>query len=214
MSAAAASKRVTSPYGRATNIAPSNPLTIMRACSRTGSIDAYRPLGPALGEHLGEPGLVPLQEVHDGALHGDGKSLILSGQHAAQAHALSAQDVSVQAHVSLKLGQGSTPGRVQLLESDHEAVRVPHEEGLAELCLRSEVVVKRRFRELELGGHVGIAEAVEASALDEALGHVEHLRRRADLAPARVLGHAFSSFRSAWRVVAVEPHGRPLTFTY
>ena len=38
MSAAAASKRVTSPYGRATNIAPSNPLTIMRACSRTGSM--------------------------------------------------------------------------------------------------------------------------------------------------------------------------------
>ena len=146
---------------------------------------------------------------------GAGRSLILSGPTCRTGtYALSTQDVSVQAHVSLKLGQGSTPGRVQLLESDHEAVRVPHEEGLAELCLRSEVVVKRRFRELELGGHVGIAEAVEASALDEALGHVEHLRRRADLAPARVLGHAFSSFRSAWRVVAVEPHGRPLTFTY
>ena len=44
--------------------------------------------------------------------------------------------------------------------------------------LPGEVVVEGRLRDLQLGGNVGIAEPVEATDLDETLGHVEDLGGR------------------------------------
>ena len=64
-----------------------------------------------------------------------------------------------------------------------EALGVARDQRLAELGLAGEVVVEAGLGDRQLGGDVGVAEAVEAAHLDEPFGDVEDARRAVSPSP-------------------------------
>ena len=63
----------------------------------------------------------------------------------------------------------------------HETAGVTGDERFTEGGLTGEVVVQGSFSDLQLGGDVGVAEAVEPADLDQPLGHVQDPRGRAGI---------------------------------
>ncbi len=109
---------------------------------------------------------------------GLGEGLVLGGEHAAQAHPFFAQHLGVQARVRVELGGGGRDVGVDRCERVRETLRVASDERLAQLGLAGEVVVEAGLGEGQLGGHVRVAEAVEAADLDESFGGIEDARAR------------------------------------
>jgi uncharacterized protein (TIGR03086 family) len=124
-----------------------------------------------------QPRLVGIEELDDRVPHPLWEGLVLGREHAAQAHPLVAQDVQVQVGVGFELGRRVDRVRVEGCEGLGEAVRVPTDERLPQLGFAREVIMQRGFGELQLGGHVCVAEAIEATALGEVLGRIKNLGR-------------------------------------
>jgi len=114
--------------------------------------------------------------VQDGVAHRFRQRVVVGREHAAEAHALVSQDVGVDAGVGGEPGWGVAAACVDLLERFGEAGGVAADQRFAELGLSGKVVVEAGLGEAELGGDVGIAEAVEAAALHEPFGAVEDPR--------------------------------------
>ena len=171
---------VTSPKGRATSIAPSRPLTIIRAVALADPVNvrvpSFRPRSRTRASHR----FVLVEEADQGVSHGSRQRLEFGGHHAAQAHALIAQDVEVQPGVGVELGRSIDRAGVHLRQRLGEAGGIALDESLAEFRLAGEVVVERGLGDLQLCGDVGVAEAVEATDLHQPFGHVEDLGGRPD----------------------------------
>ena len=107
------------------------------------------------------------------------------------------QHLKVQPRIAFELGwrvrDAGLDGRQRL----GEARRIACEERLAEFRLARKMVVQGRFGDLQLGGDVGVAEAVEPADLDQSLGDIEDPRCGIGIA-ALTCGHdRCLSFRRA-----------------
>src|ERR1700722_7638829 len=89
-----------------------------------------------------------------------------------------AQDIEVEIGIGIEAGSGFGSASLHGRQRLGKAGGVASKKSLTQFCLPGEVVVEGRLRDLQLGGNVGIAEPVEATDLDETLGHVEDLGSR------------------------------------
>src|ERR671923_1320132 len=140
------------------------------------AVEHDRAVRLAFLEDGGEPALVVVEEADHLLAHRFGQRLVIGRQHAAQAHALLVQDIRVDAGVCVELGRRVATGGVDSLECGGEAGGVALDERPAELRLAGKVVVQAGFGDAQLSGDVGVAEALEAAALDEPLRAVEDPR--------------------------------------
>src|SRR5919108_5647631 len=140
------------------------------------AVEHDRAVRLAFLEDGGEPALVVVEEADHLLAHRFGQRLVIGRQHAAQAHALLVQDIRVDAGVCIELGRRVAAGGVDPLECGGEAGGVALGERPAELRLAGKVVVQAGFGDAQLGGDVGVAEAVEPATLDEPLRAVEDSR--------------------------------------
>ena len=128
----------------------------------------------ALIEQAREPYLVGRKEHLQRLLHRCRQRPVFRRGHAAQAHAVLGQHIRVQLHVRAQARGCACRGRVDLVQRARKGRRVTLDEPASQFRLGGEVIVQRGLGEPDLGGDVGVAEAVEAARLHEVLGDVEN----------------------------------------
>ena len=124
------------------------------------------------------------------------KGLVLGSEHAAQAHPLGAQHIQVQVGVAFELGRGADRAGIEGHKRRGETRRIPTDQRLTELCFAREMIMQRGFGQMELGGHIRVAEAVEATALGKALGDIKNLGRGINVPMPTLARHRCSGLPS------------------